>query len=1124
MMASMLTGNGLVTSPSNKNLETQTELLLNSAYPIPLDSLVGFPAKHNLISHDKTNTPLDFIRGLKEAASLYPKSVVRQANAVSRAFSITAVYKDRTILGRVHQGKGQFDVYVQANSQTPPAGCTCEDSNAKYPCEHSYSFIQWLIQQISTPNSTLYNQIESKAFDVGTLDKSEFKYDSSLKIVSEMDTLLARFSRSGPSDTDASDDALPPPSIRESDQSRIAWNIDSRFDLSIHPMVQQPRKRGGGWLKGRKVDMAILFQNENRLSEVDLRVRSKVKIAASNSSYYTNPYTYDIGEILFELIGQPCVTLDGDPVEVAALDATLTVQKLKSGLKFVFDNDPETRRLSVNKTSIIQIDRHQNRVFVSKVTEQQASFTKELLELASVSVQREKEFFERAFKFQRFVDLKLPTDVAGPTVSDPSSHAIILRANTDGSLDYGIRVRLSDDRLVKPAEGPAIRSSTKDNKPVQLVRQMSEERLQFNSLSMRLGLDSNNTDGTLDDFEKTFSLIEALQTSESDIEVLWDKTSEAPIRMLGTISAQNVRVGITQKRDWFNLTGSCTIGDQEFDIISLMENLRVDAEGARRGDFIKLKDGGWAKISEQLRNSLNQIRDSVNQERGVLKFDRTSAVALREAEQHLQIQSTKAWQDCLARLHRSETLEPVLPTGLRANLRDYQVDGFKWLRRLAEWGVGGILADDMGLGKTVQTLGAIVDRASEGPTLVIAPTSVCFNWMREVEKFAPDMSAFMYRETDRAEFLSTLGKDQIVVCSYGLALRDAEQLAKVDWATMVLDEAQAVKNSRSKTSMAIATIPSKWTIALTGTPVENHLGELWSLFRIVAPGVFGSWEQFRIRFAGPIERDNDDERRVALRNRLQPFVLRRTKSEVLKDLPARTEMNLYVELSHAERTLYDEVRLTAIGEADAIAKLPDVQDQRFKILALLTRLRQISCHPKMVHESWNQGSAKLTQLTETLLQLREEGHRVLIFSQFVSHLKLIREMMDTEKITYQYLDGKTPPATRQTEVDKFQNGDATAFLISLKAGGSGLNLTAADYVIHMDPWWNPAVEDQASDRAHRIGQQRPVMVYRIVAQNTIEEEILRLHDTKRDLVAGILDGTHSAGKLSTADLLALIKT
>ncbi len=244
-------------------------------------------------------------------------------------------------------------------------------------------------------------------------------------------------------------------------------------------------------------------------------------------------------------------------------------------------------------------------------------------------------------------------------------------------------------------------------------------------------------------------------------------------------------------------------------------------------------------------------------------------------------------------------------------------------------------------------------------------------------------------------------------------------------------------------------------MALTGTPVENHLGELWSLFRIISPGLFGGWEQFRNRFANPIERNRDDDRRLALRDRLKPFVLRRTKQEVLKDLPARTESNLIVELNDQERKLYDKYRLSILNQANEIAKLPDIKDQRFRLLALLTRLRQIACHPRLVEETWKERSTKLQQLCETLHELREEGHRTLIFSQFVQHLQLIREMMDEEQITYQYLDGSTTPAQRQEQVDKFQNGDATAFLISLKAGGTGLNLTAADYVIHMDPWWNP---------------------------------------------------------------------
>jgi SNF2 family DNA or RNA helicase len=260
-----------------------------------------------------------------------------------------------------------------------------------------------------------------------------------------------------------------------------------------------------------------------------------------------------------------------------------------------------------------------------------------------------------------------------------------------------------------------------------------------------------------------------------------------------------------------------------------------------------------------------------------------------------------------------------------------------------------------------------------------------------------------------------------------------------------------------------------------------------------------------------------------LSQRIKPFVLRRTKSQVLTELPPRTETNFYVDLSPEERDQYDRVRLSAIGEIDAIASLPNVQDQRFKLLALLTRLRQFSCHPGIVNKQWTGSSAKLDHLCQTLEELKEEGHRALVFSQFTEHLALIRKAFEERGISYEYLDGSTPAAARQQRVDDFQNGTANAFLISLKAGGTGLNLTAADYVIHMDPWWNPAVEDQATDRAHRIGQDKPVMVYRIIARGTIEEEILALHDSKRDLVAGVLEGTTAAGSLSTADMLAMIR-
>jgi SNF2 family DNA or RNA helicase len=367
-----------------------------------------------------------------------------------------------------------------------------------------------------------------------------------------------------------------------------------------------------------------------------------------------------------------------------------------------------------------------------------------------------------------------------------------------------------------------------------------------------------------------------------------------------------------------------------------------------------------------------------------------------------------------------------------------------------------------------------------------------------------------------------VGEGDLVITSYGLALRDAEKLAKTRWGTLVLDEAQFIKNARTRTARAVRDLHADWKLALTGTPLENHLGELWSIFRAVSPGLFGHWERFRERFVDPIEKQKDHRRRHALSRTIRPFILRRTKSEVLSELPQRTEVQLTAELSKPERKLYEDARLWAVTHlADAA---DDGEDHRFQVLAALTRLRQLACHPALVDASWTGSSAKLDLLLETVDELREGRHRALVFSQFTQHLALIRKALDERGIPYQYLDGRTPARQREQRVEAFQRGEGDLFLISLKAGGTGLNLTAADYVIHMDPWWNPAVEDQATDRAHRIGQSRPVTVYRLVAEDTIEEQILALHADKRNLVADILAGSDQAARLSTQELVDLIRT
>jgi SNF2 family DNA or RNA helicase len=381
-----------------------------------------------------------------------------------------------------------------------------------------------------------------------------------------------------------------------------------------------------------------------------------------------------------------------------------------------------------------------------------------------------------------------------------------------------------------------------------------------------------------------------------------------------------------------------------------------------------------------------------------------------------------------------------------------------------------------------------------------------------------------FGSSDRQQLLDALEPRDLLVCSYGLLQQEdvADRLAQVTWQTIVLDEAQAIKNQDTKRSQAAMALQGNFKIITTGTPIENHLGELWNLFRFINPGLLGSLDSFNQRFAYPIERDQNESAREALRRLIQPFILRRTKDQVLKELPSRTEITLQVELSPQEMAFYEALRREAVdklSDSDAPAGQKHLQ-----VLAEIMRLRRACCNPKLVRPELGIASTKLEQFGEVLEELLDNGHKALVFSQFVDHLTILREYLDGRKIAYQYLDGSTPAKQRQKRVEAFQRGEGDVFLISLKAGGTGLNLTAADFVIHMDPWWNPAVEDQASDRAHRIGQQRPVTIYRLIAQNTIEDKILALHQVKRDLADDLLAGTDVGGKLSTDELLSLLQS
>lgn len=724
------------------------------------------------------------------------------------------------------------------------------------------------------------------------------------------------------------------------------------------------------------------------------------------------------------------------------------------------------------------------------------------------------------------LSVRLPEAIAGKQVLYNADPVLLLQLRRNGMLDATMQIRDRNQLLHAPGEGLTTISETKDGETIQYIRNLTDEAHRATQLAselkLRRGVPLSRWGWRITDGEDISSLLTEAGAfvERGEVAVLWHKDSVSRFDVIGRLTANNVRVEVSRQRDWFGLSGTCTIGEQE---ISLKE-LLAGMHGRPTNGLMEIAPGKWASVAEELRQALRRLADVSTESRGKLQLDASAAPVVNALElAKIQIEADKHWNKCLKRLREATEMTFDPPAGLNCDLRDYQLDGFRWLARLSHWGIGGILADDMGLGKTVQTLALLLTRVESGPTLVIAPTSLGFNWQRECERFTPSLRPILFRDSDRLDLKNHVGEGDLVICSYGLALREAELLKEIKWGTMVLDEAQNIKNSNSKTAAQIRTFEAEWKIALTGTPMENHLGELWSIFHTVAPGVLGAWEQFRKRFAAPIEKDGNADRRESLSRVIAPFILRRTKSEVLKDLPERTESNLMVDLSADERLRYDQMRLAAVSELDSIGDENLSHDQRFKVLQMLTRLRQLSCHIGLVDDKWTGSSSKLDVLMERLEQLKEQGNRPLIFSQFTTHLGLIREALDKAGITYQYLDGQTTPVQRQQRVEAFQNGEGDAFLISLKAGGTGLNLTAADYVIHMDPWWNPAVEDQATDRAHRIGQTRPVMVYRIIARGTIEEQILKMHDEKRDLVDGVLSGADASAKLSTKELAELIR-
>ena len=630
-----------------------------------------------------------------------------------------------------------------------------------------------------------------------------------------------------------------------------------------------------------------------------------------------------------------------------------------------------------------------------------------------------------------------------------------------------------------------------------------------------------------------------LDTMRFSTEVLplLDGAPHVVVEVSGEVAAyreagDSLRIGVststvTGETDWFDLGVTVTVEGREVPFADMFMAL------ASGESYLLLADGAYFSLQkpelQALRTLIEEARTLQDRVGGPLRISRFQAGLWEElAALGVVERQARAWQQQVAGLLSLDQLtETEPPATLSAHLRPYQREGFTWLCFLWRHQLGGILADDMGLGKTVQSLALIchakdADPAAD-PFLIVAPTSVVANWADEAARFAPDLTVVAITDTlrRRGQHLDDViaGAD-VIVTSYTLFRLDADAYASVTWSGLILDEAQFVKNHQSKLYQCARRLPAPFKLAITGTPMENNLMELWSLLSITAPGLFPSPTRFREHYARPIEKRTDLELLARLRRRIKPLVKRRTKEQVAADLPAKQEQLLEVELDPRHRRIYQ--RHLQRERQKVLGLVHDVDRNRFTILRSLTLLRQLSLHPALIEpEHAHLSASKIDMLLDQLRDVIDGGHRALVFSQFTGFLAHVRERLDAVGVEYTYLDGTT--RNRPSVIRRFKNGSAPVFLISLKAGGVGLNLTEADYCFLLDPWWNPATEAQAVDRTHRIGQTRNVMVYRLIAKDTIEEKVLALAKRKAELFTGVMDdGAVFGSKLDADDIKALL--
>lgn len=932
--------------------------------------------------------------------------------------------------------------------------------------------------------------------------------------------------------------------VAKSDSSvaaeRLIWSIvllENGTDFELQPIVQKTSKKGG-WLKGRPVALKRLHADWDSddfayLKDVD---REICRLIEERIDYGGWRRYRDVSYILplkavQKLVGHPLIFLGSDrttPVELVRQEPRLIVQKDQSGKRLTlrFDHQPP-------KDAEFQIVKDgPHRLTLLMFSDRQ----RQLQEIIGSQLEIPEAALDRVLGVVQPLASLMPVhsevggvDAAETVDADSRPHIHLLPFQDGVRAELHVRPFGEAGPFARPGDGGETVFADIGGKQTAAKRNFNDEMKRRDAVVATCPAlrEQDEIEGAETSHDYYFPTVaEALELAtqlhplaqKEDVVLHWPQGRS--FEVAGQAAESQMQVRIKKDRDWFAASGKLVVDKElSLDMMRLIE--LVESSSSR---FVQLDDGRFLALTEQLRRRVEEFGAFGDRLKNKLRFPAVRSGAIEEISNQLKVTSDKHWKESLSRIREADEVCPDVPSTLHTELRDYQIEGFHWLSRLAHWGAGACLADDMGLGKTIQALAVLLERSKGGPALVVAPTSVTFNWVDEARRFAPTLNVHLFGSGDRAAALKEIGPRDVVITSYGLLHNEAKRFEKIDWHTAVLDEAQAIKNGATRRSQAAMALTADFRIIMTGTPVENHLGELWNLFRFINPGLLGSEKQFQLKFSGPIERNKDKGAKHRLKKLVQPFILRRSKSKVLEELPSRTEITLSVELTKEEAAFYDAVRKRAVDKlTDLSSSGEQQQPAHLEILAEIMRLRRACCHPKLVLPESGLSSSKLKLFGETIDELLAGKHKVLVFSQFVDHLSILREELERRGVSYQYLDGSTPVKKRQQRVNAFQSGEGDVFLISLKAGGTGLNLTAADYVIHMDPWWNPAVEDQAADRAHRIGQQRPVTIYRLITRGTIEEQILELHQSKRDLADSLLEGTDGSSRLSAEELLAMLR-